>query len=474
MPSSVLGVATLAGGVVNLWPMQESGGTTAGDMSGVPGRPSLSTLQYGVDGDFAFGSAGGIVPEGSAAGFTPVSYLNGITLANDDAQFYAGADFTAFCQFAWSGTTGVDLLRVGGRTGERIVVRATPAQVSSWLIRGDGTTRQQVVVTPTREGPHWVALVVSGSTATLWVDDESTSTEHVGGFTGLQGIEVGSVFSADPVQIAWAGFADRAFSAAEVADLALLATGGSERSDERIARVLGWLGMTGDLEVGSSDVGHQSTADQQALDVINEVNSVEQGVFFTAGDGRMVQHARAHRFNTEPRVTLTASQVDGATAVTVDMARVVNDYTVSRPGGASYRSIDADSVSTYGRRASSATLPAASDDDLRAAADAWVAHYAVPAPRIPSVTVDLLPLSASDAASVLGLEIGDRLQITGMPSTTPGGTTVDLMVEGMEESVAADVWAVTLSTSPASLAVAWLLGDPTWSELGTTTVLATY
>lgn len=473
MPSE-LGVDTvLAGGVQYLWGLQESSGsTTAGDVSGAPGRPLLTATQLGTGGTLDMGTAG-IMPEGTAALFTPdETDVGGIVLANTSAPlFYLGTEWTLFAQFAWGGGDAVALLNIGAG---RVKVLASGSAVAATFTVGAAT---QTVTRPTATGdnrPHFVAVKVSGGTVTVTVDDDSTSAALGVSLGSVAGITVGSSVGA-PHQVAWVGFANAAFSTARIAELAGLATGAPEGSGARVSRILGWLGLAPDALVddGLSDVAYQACGGRQALDVIAEANEVEQGVFFPAGDGMLVQRGRERRYNLTPSIVLTATEVNPDLSVAVDLARVVNDVTASRPAGRTYRARNEDSIAAYGPRADERTLYAASDDDLVAAADWLVNRYGVPAPRIPSVTVNLLAADDDQARSVLGAQIGDMIQILGMPATTPGGTTVNLIVEGVEESLSATDWRVTFATSPAgSDSGAWVLDDAAYSLLGLTTIAA--
>lgn len=470
---SVLGDTTvLAGGVVWLYGLQESSGaTTAGDVSGASGRPTLTAAQVGAAGAATFGSAG-IMPEGTAVEFVPESAGNGVVLAAADAYAYLGTELSLWCQMAWTGSTGASFVTMG--TNPQVTLRATPTTVVATFTGVGGATATATAVVATNDNrPHFVLVSVSGSTISLYVDQESAATATVPvGMGGTQGLTVGGATSADAHQMAWVGYANSATTAARAAELASLATGEPERSDLRVARILGWLGVLPDatLESGLSDVAYQAAGGSEALDLVGQINQVEGGVLFATGDGRLAFHSRDHRYNRIPTVSLPAANVspDG---VSVDTGTLVNDYTVSRPRGATYRARDADSIATYGAHSAEATVYAASDEDLRGAADWELAKRSQVAPRISSIGVNMLT-SDSVAASVLAAEVGDRVTVTGLPSTTtPGGATVDLYAEGFDEIISHTSWTISVSTSPAWGQV-WALDDATFSVLGTSTVLA--
>lgn len=467
----------LAGGTVWLYGLQESSGsTTAGDVSGAPGRALLAATQVGSDGTAEFGAAG-IMPEGTAVLFTPASAGNGVVLTSSTAPSYVGTEFSMWCQFAWTGSTGAQLMRVGSSGTGRVTIAATGSTVTATFVGTSGASAVATkTVTTNDNAPHFALVSVSGTTISLYVDElaAATATLPAGGMGTAQGITVGGTTSADPHQVAWAGYSNASTSATRAGELGLLATGGSERSDLRVARILRWLGLDSDLtaETGLSAVAYQATGGRTALDVVNEANEVEGGVFFASGAGLLVQQSRDHRYNSTPTLTLDATEVGGDLAVSVDTTRMVNDLRASRPRGATYRARNEDSIAAFGEFSSDVTLYAASDSDLVSAADWRVQRMGEIAPYVPGVSVNLLTSDESRRAQVLAAEIGDMLRVGGLPSaTTPGGASVDLFIEGMEERFSATAWDVSLATSPAFMGNAWSLDDATFSALGSTTTL---
>lgn len=453
-PGFVLDSSTLAGGLTWLYGLQEgSGSVTAGDVSGAPGRPTLTLTRTGDVGTVESGSSG-IMPEGTALRFAPEAVegggWGGYTMGSPDVASYL-TGCSVWLAFAWSGAVGCRLLRLGDGTAG-LSVSVTPSQVVATLTTATGATSTRTLTVTTNDNrPHFAVVTVAQGSIVLTVDTAQASAPAVavGSVTGLT---LGAVTSGDAHQLAWVGYSNAPMTAAAALDLANLGSGGSERSDQRIARICRWLGLESDLvaDVGLSDVAYTATGEAQALDVIRDVNGVESGTFFVAGDGTFRQHSRSRRYDAPVRLVLPALHVSPDTAVDVDLSAVVNDVSVSRPGGATYRARNETSIqSPTGQRSKSLTIYAASDNDLRSAAQWMVHRYGEPRPRVSSITVDLMTTSAELASAVLSLEIGDRIQVTGMPSTTPGGTTVDLFIEGVDGgTVTATAWTVAMTTSP--------------------------
>lgn len=81
----------------------------------------------------------------------------------------------------------------------------------------------------------------------------------------------------------------------------------------------------------------------------------------------------------------------------------------------------------------------------------------------------------------LGREIGDRIIVKKTPPETPaaGGPRIsqEVTVEGIRHEFADSLWQTTFQLAPADPNTTggsgyWILGDPTYSVLGTTTRLA--
>ncbi len=72
--------------------------------------------------------------------------------------------------------------------------------------------------------------------------------------------------------------------------------------------------------------------------------------------------------------------------------------------------------------------------------------------------------------AALALELGDHVRITGWPSQGPA-STLDLIVEGSKETQTEKSWEIEFKTAPAQLFYAWILGNATYGQLGSTTRL---
>lgn len=478
---SVLDSTTiLSASILWLYGLQESAGSTiAGDVSGAAGRPNLTLSQVGTGGTAEFGSSG-IMPEGTALLFTPASANNGLVLTHTVTPHSPiGAEWSLWCQFAWTGSTGVSLVSVGN-IWQYATITATPTTVSVTVrhiggpITGTVTVAKTVATNDNR--PHFALVTVVAGTIYLYVDELAAATADASDLTGsgsAHGITIGGTTSADPHQVAWAGFAASATSAARAAQLASAASGAAERSDLRVARILRWLGiMDTDLETGQSEIAYQATGGSTALDLINAINAVEGGRLFATFDGHIRFQSRGRErflFTVDP-----ADIVPDDFEIAVDDTSLLNDYTVSRPSGSTIRVRNEESVVKYGSASRAETLYAVDDDALRDAASWRVSQYAQPTPRVPAVTLDLLTTASVYTRLVaLFAELGDTVVIAGLDATTTPGTVTDLSltIEGISEVIGPARHTITYATSP-FWGRTWELDDTTYSVLDSTTVLA--
>lgn len=475
LDAAQVGTAVVGGGVGWLYSLQEqSGALSAGDVSGQPRRPKLVAEQVGTGGGIEFGVTG-TMPEGSAVAFTPASADNGMVLHSRTVRSYLGSGYAIVAQFAWTGDSGVQLLQVGDTGGSYITIYATPTAVLASLYpRGVRSTTALKGAVTNDGAPHFLVVTVVGNECRLFIDqDPKAAVASPQGMGWVKGLTVGGAYSGDPFQVAWAAYLPGAMSAERVADLAGLAIGAPEASDARVARVVRWIiGNADDLvsEPGLSLVAYQPTTDRDALEVIHEANQVEQGEFHAEGDGSFAQNSRGHRYNRPVDLVLDASTgivVNSPLTIASGLSRMRNDITVGRPGGANYRARNQTSIDDYYEVSDQLTLYAATDLGLEGLAQ-WLVHrYGNPQPYVPLLTLDLFTADVAVANAVLQLRIGHRVQVINLPEGTPGGTLLDVFVEGFpDEQVSDTTWLVSLATSPALVSDVAVVGDPVRGVVG--------
>lgn len=453
-----------------LFPLQEDPtATSAGDTSGAPSLPYLTSVDTSADARVQFG-VDGVMPEGAMVTFTPAgSYRPQLVATDPDFGVDGLGDWTLFFAFALPATPA----------GTARLLRLAPVVYPGWpypLLKVDvsttgltvtwsgyaGLSPESVTITDAHDfadgQPHFVKIWHDTSagipgTMHVQVDNRSAWSDAAPdlAYNRFAGLQLGNSLTADPVSLAWVGW-----SPTVVTDnLAAMVLGLPERSDVRVARYLTWCGFGPDdmaLEPGESSVGFIPTTGVAALDAIASVMSVEQGLFFASGD-TLTMHSRNHRVGSGTAMTLTPATVGPDIVIEVSTARLVNDYSVARQGGASYRAVNAESVAAYGRRTRSETIPAATDADLRSAADSLVQRYGSPEPHCPSIVCNLTTLDDETVGALMRLQLGDKIALTGLPVQAPG-EALALFVEGLEDRISVAEWTLTITTTPAGLVAA--------------------
>lgn len=453
------------------WPCTETApATAAGDLSG-RGGTTLRATSTGILIPTALEFGGGVL---GVDGLPAVQLNAGQYLAPTQA-LALGSSATAWTfEFEFSTTTATQALAT---VGMAIVAQMTlSAGVLNFASASGGSNLADGAT-------HHVAYTYAAGVATLYVDGVSVGSPSIidGGSaapTYILGL-AGTVFSG---AIGQAAFYTSALSAGRIASHANAARNGfnTDRSDQRVARLAGYANVTNlALEVGvQANVPPQGTDGAVALDAMHQVETSEGGLLFIRGDGALVLQNRNHRaLKATPDWTLTTFDIDPGTQPADDMQGVSNYVTAKAVTGAQQVVSDAASLAQHDYYPADLDLLVATDDEALDRAWWQVSNYSQPRPRMPSVKVDILTQPQAVQQVALARELSDWLEITGLPSQTPGGsTTVDLYIEGWSEVLkyspgSEPEWSMTFNTSNVATERPWILGDATYGQLGVTTRL---
>lgn len=270
----------------------------------------------------------------------------------------------------------------------------------------------------------------------------------------------------------------------------------SELTGARVGRVLDEVGFPAadrvidagqcTLPALTVNAGDDTKALGHALDVAES----ELGLLFIDGQGRAVFHDMYHRIDSAADYTAAATLGDGGGSEldwdeigpTYDVEAIVNDWRVTPAGGSTITKTDSTSITAYGRRTDSRS-PLITDT-AKATAQA---EYLLGQTKDPSLRFDRLIIRPSHVAvgtlqddlyaQALGREIGDRITVKARPPSGSHTISQDVIIEGIEHQVTDQEWETTFLLSPADQNTVsgggyWILGDSTYSVLGTTTRLA--
>lgn len=231
-------------------------------------------------------------------------------------------------------------------------------------------------------------------------------------------------------------------------------------TDSRITALLTkakWPTDGADLALGQSSVLGLMTTGNNALSMLKEVETAEQGRLFMSVDGKVKFVARnglgtgnyvvvQGQFDdlafTNPSHGISYSDI----TLTYDDRYIFNDVTTKQPNGASYRAQDTTSQNQYFLRAS--TIDNLIVDDgylLSNTAISRLSQYKQPQMRIDSLTVNGRA-ETSKQTILVGLDIGDRVTVVRTPATG-SAITKALIIEGIKHVITPESWEVTFNTS---------------------------
>lgn len=473
-----------------LWhfPLSEPGdSTSAGDLMGT-GR-TLTPLQLGTGGELTFASGTGPGTDGSGAPqFAPADSSNGLVLVGDVVPranlstgqtlevTFLSSTLAAQCIAQWSDSYGI-LIRLSlDSTGH-----AVASYVNPWDASQNRTVTSSQVFADGRTHTGAVSLELAAGTYTLrlWVDGVERGTAATVSTTATL------IFALTELRVGGAYFPRNLFTGtiSHVAAFGTALSGATllehhaansdgfagETSDERIERVWSWLGMPAgllSLDAGVATMGHIDPTGRDSWTYLQDVATTEGGILFVSSDGLLTLHSRTRSFDVGAAadVTVSAAVIDPSTRLVHSMADVVNDITVTRSGGAVARVVDEDSVAQYGYISDSLTVYSDNDADAFDRANWSLGLRSTPTTRLPELALDALS-EPGTAADVRALDIGSRVQITGMPAQ--GAATFDLRVQGYTERIGAGGWSLLANTTPYLPVVPLILDDATHGLLDT-------
>lgn len=516
-------------GVVAYWPMEEPEGAT--EFASALGGPAMrfsgtATTAGGVTGltlaadaslacseplpAFADAGAVGRVPSYDPSFVSDASSLRGWTVA-------------AIVGFPASGVSnGMQILTVsttplpsGGTTMARVVLSydstsywkcqiydATGAVVStldfsslttafnplgaSWYVRiwtHENATGCGVYLTRV-DGIRDAALlsIGYGTDSPMYDPGRVTAVSVGGGSTPLAGpVRVGHVVVANNPDSLWTSLVAPYYTQVRAA---LVAHAG-ERADERFRRLCAEEHIDHYTTAATAPslptvapaarMGEQRVA--PLLDLLHECETTDGAVLYEpAGFLGLALRTRASKYNQAAALALSysAGQVVAPFAPVEDEQHVRNDVTVTRPSGSSARKVlETGALSVrpppdgVGRYDTSDEVSVWYDRDLPDQAGWRLALGTWDEGRYPSVTVNLVA-SPSLIAAVMGLDVGDRVTVSGLPAWLPPGGA-DLLTEGLAEEFGSNgEWTVTANASPGGPYRVAVLDSATLGRLDTT------
>lgn len=215
-------------------------------------------------------------------------------------------------------------------------------------------------------------------------------------------------------------------------------------------------------------VSAQAANGKSLLQVCEEVADAERGSIIATREGKL--RLLAQRYFIAPdtvSATLSAEAdiLSLANTFGVDDSANLNECTVTlQPSGWRYSATRVDDPGVE-----STTVDVWSTDQFFAGSLArQIANAATERPRAPSLTLSMEHLAAASLdGDVLGLELGDTIMVTDLPSVAPE-TDLTLQIRMIQHAITAASWLVTIDTDPPLYgavlddAIRGLLGESTY------------
>ena len=321
---------------------------------------------------------------------------------------------------------------------------------------------------PSLPGPHFVATVVTRTSATTFTQDfyidgalvrteaaGTTATTGDGAFVTLT--SPSTLDNGRDVNIGRVAAWTRALTPTEMQQVA---TSGLDayRGDtvtQRMARYINWAFIpSAEVSIPTSAITMSGVpiAGGQIVTLLRLVETTENGVLYDDRAGNLVLKGRAARY-AQPinlSVDLTAQLLGGDYSPKADRQGLANVGTAKNADGTvEVTFTDEASRQEYGDAGYSVETHALDPDEPLMLAAARIAAHSTPRPRAPAATLKHLDWSGADLTALLALDIGSRVQFTGRPSAA-GVATVDYFVEGYTESLSPFYGSIALNLSPSA------------------------
>lgn len=252
----------------------------------------------------------------------------------------------------------------------------------------------------------------------------------------------------------------------------------SQATGTRVSAVLTSVGATSStVDTGQTTVVASGTFAEasMALPHLLEIEESENGLLFAEGDGGITFQSRHYRLLNSSAVTATIGEGAGEipyrdASAELDDGDVFNRVSVTPSGGTAEVVLDATSKNVHYERRLNRSILTSSQTEARSAAEYLLGRYANPEQRIPEVAL-LGIVRPAVWPTILATKNSQRF--TFKRRATASTISQDVFVERVSETVAPGRdWAVKLQLSPADTQAGWVLGDATYSVLGSTTRLS--
>ncbi|WP_030173264.1 LamG-like jellyroll fold domain-containing protein [Streptomyces sp. NRRL S-813] len=481
--------STIDGVVSAYYPLTEAAGATAaGDVSG-SACPSLAVTQVGAGGTLAFGSDGVTETDESSALVTPSTATAGQYLTGDLGPTFQDRSNT-YPQIveAWIKTTTPGRAILGlyePSLDHQFVLALNGSGVLTVEYTADGSA---LTVHTSNSGNladgNWHHIVHDMNTRKIYVDGAFVNvtalipdmyalrTLHVGGYRGAR------LFSGQIAHVAVMHVDGDIGAALASTHYAAGTTGcAGETADVRIERLARYAGVSSVTVWGSlhDPIASQGPAGSTVVARMRDVESTESARLFAERDWYgLAYQSRDLRYNPDPAsevFTIDYADLEtGRVELADDDQKLINSVEASRPGGATQKVTAPSSIVAFGvYDPGSMSILKTSDNSVLDAAYWLVSRYANPEPELREVPIEAYTMP--NYLDILDADISTYFSVNNMPSQAPADS-MRVTVEGYTETIKERSHLIQFHTSTTITDSVWVLDDPTYSVLDSTTRLA--
>ncbi|KPL29065.1 hypothetical protein JI76_28490 [Streptomyces anulatus] len=470
------------------YPLTEpAGSTAAGDLSGTTAGP-LTVAQVGSGGTLDLGTAAGpAAATDSLPLLTPVSATVGKLLTSDLGQGFQDASSRGWLQMeCWFQTS----------TANRVIFGMSGAGGMSqqvWSLNGSGALQAEsgwggflsvsTVASGNLADGAWHHFVYDEILQQVWVDGVLRASTPVTLATELRQLTVGGYKNTR----LWSGSIGHLalyavpYAAPIGAALATHYAAGmtaysGETADVRIARLAKYAGVSSVTILGSTHdpVVGQGEAGSSVVARMREVETTESGRLYAERDYLgLAYQSRDLRYNpdsVDEVFTISYADLDtNGVELSDDDQKLVNSIVATRPGGATQKVAVADSVLAFGLYEQDMTLLKTTDNSVVDAAYWRISRYGNPAPELREVPVEAFTMPSY--LDILDADISSYFTVYELPAQA-SAASMRVTVEGYSETLAENSHKIQFRTSASATDSVWVLGDPVYGVLDSTTRLA--
>lgn len=470
------------------YPMDEdSTATSAGDASGLTGPQSLAIGQSGSGGTITFGEGTAPLGMSGAPLFTPASASAGKYLRAALGDSANGASFTEpLLVEAWfaTSTAGRNILTLHS-AGNGYILILYLASATGYLTVESKTPDASTVVTTA--GATNLAdgklhhVLYDAEFQALYVDGAG-----VGSFPGIlamQDLATLTVGASHTGNNLWNGsisnvavYFDSDISAVDLLDNYTCGTTGfaGETADERAYRLVAYTGLGfADTGTFSTGIAEQAALGRTCLEHLRDVERTESGKVYASRSAPTVRlQGRSVRYN--PSSVLSIAYADyepGDFTLGYDTQKVANTLTLTRPGGATQRMVNAASRAARGPMGRPVDTLCTTDLVVTDLGNWALERYAAPSLELRGIRIEAYTMGLATYRALMDVDISTVMTVTGMPAQAPS-SSLPATVEGWREDIREKQHLLQFHTSKTVTDTVWVLDDPLYSVLGSTTRLA--